>query len=44
MPYVAKEEIVKARQVDLLSYLQTHAPDELIALGGEVSCTAEQIP
>ena len=41
MPYVTKEEIVKARQVDLLSYLQAYAPDELIDLGGEVYCTAE---
>ena len=41
MPFASKEEIAKARQVDLLSYLKTNEPEELVSLGGEVYCTVE---
>ena len=38
MPYVAAEAIEAARQIDLLSYLRTQEPGELVHIsGGTVS-------
>ena len=41
MSFVSKEEIARARQVDLLIFLKTNEPEELVHLGGEVYCTVE---
>ena len=41
MAYIPPEMIEKARQVDLLTYLQTCEPGELIHLGGNHYCTRE---
>lgn len=35
MPYVSKEQIEKARGMDLLTYLQTYEPTELVSCGGQ---------
>lgn len=39
MPYYDSETIERARQVDLLTYLQTCEPQELVHVSGEVYCT-----
>ena len=39
MPYYTKEQIQQARQVDLLTYLQRHAPGELVHVSGGTYCT-----
>ena len=41
MPHYSEEEIQKARQVDLLSYLQTSEPSELVHVSGQTYCTRE---
>ena len=41
MPLVTQAEIERARQVDLLSYLQQAEPDELVPLGRNYYCTRE---
>lgn len=41
MPYVTAEEIRTAREIDLLTYLQSTAPQELVALGNGNYCTRE---
>jgi len=41
MPYVTPEAIREARQVDLLSYLQSYEPDQLVKLSGNTYCTRE---
>ncbi|WP_147539359.1 DUF3991 and toprim domain-containing protein [Anaerotruncus rubiinfantis] len=33
MPYVSKEQIARAKQLDLLAYLQQHEPQELVRAG-----------
>lgn len=40
MPGVTKEQIEQAKKWDLLSYLQTYEPKELIKCGGNEYCTA----
>lgn len=39
MPVVSKEEIANAREMDLLSYLRSYEPDELVRFSGETYCT-----
>ena len=39
MGYVLPEQIEKAREMDLLTYLQTFEPDELVRLGPDSYCT-----
>ena len=39
MPYYAKEEIARAREIDLLTYLQRCEPSELVHVGGNVYAT-----
>ena len=39
MPYYTKEQIQQARQVDLLTYLQRHNPEELVHVSGGTYCT-----
>ena len=41
MPFIPPETIEKARQVDLLTYLQTCEPNELVHLSGDHYCTRE---
>lgn len=41
MPLIAAEDIVNARQMDLLTYLQLYEPGELVKLRGENYCTRE---
>lgn len=35
MPLIAAEDILNARQMDLLTYLQLYEPGELVKLRGE---------
>lgn len=39
MPYYTEEEIARAREIDLLTYLQERAPEELIHVGFNVYST-----
>lgn len=39
MPYVTTEQIKQAKQMDLLTYLQTYEPQELVHLSGNVYST-----
>jgi len=39
MPYIDPEVIVKAKKMDLLTYLQTYEPQELVRFSGDVYCT-----
>ena len=41
MAYIAAEDILAARKIDLLSYMQTYEPHELVKLQGETYCTRE---
>ena len=41
MAYVAAEDIVKAKQIDLLSYLQACEPDQLVKVTRDIYCTKE---
>ena len=41
MPFIPPETIEKARQVDLLTYLKTCEPDELVHISGDHYCTRE---
>ena len=39
MPYVKREQIERAKQMDLLTYLQTYEPHELVRFSGNVYTT-----
>lgn len=39
MPYIDPETVKKIREVDLLTYLQTYEPQELVHVSGNVYCT-----
>lgn len=41
MPYYPKEVIEKAKEIDLLTYLQNYEPDELVHFSGDTYCTKE---
>lgn len=41
MPYIPPETIEKAREIDLLTYLQAYEPGELVHFGGNTYCTRE---
>ena len=41
MPYYTEEQIMKARSIDLLTYLQTYEPTELVHVRGNTYCTRE---
>ena len=41
MPYYTEEQIKQARTIDLLTYLQTYEPTELIHVRGDTYCTRE---
>ena len=37
MPYISKEDLEQARRIDLLTYLKTCEPNELVSMGHEKS-------
>lgn len=41
MPFIPPETVEKARQVDLLTYLKTCEPNELVHISGNHYCTRE---
>ena len=41
MPYYTEEQIAKARDMDLLTYLRLHDPGELVHVSGNEYCTRE---
>ena len=41
MPYYTEEQIKKARSIDLMTYLQTYEPTELIHVRGNTFCLRE---
>lgn len=41
MAYVKPEDVQAARQMDLLTYLQTYEPQELVKVAGSTYCTRE---
>ena len=41
MPYIPPEVVVQAREMDLLTYLRTYEPQELVHFGGGTYCTRE---
>ncbi len=41
MSYVTPEQITKAKEMDLLTYLQLYEPDNLVRFSGETYCTKE---
>ena len=41
LPYYSKEVIKKAKEMDLLTYLQNYEPDELVHFSGDTYCTKE---
>ena len=41
MAYVTPEQIQQAKQMDLLTYLQSYEPDQLVKLSGNTYCTRE---
>ena len=41
MPYYTEEQITKVRSIDLLTYLQTYEPTELVHVRGNTYCTRE---
>ena len=41
MPYIPQDIVSKAREMDLLTYLQNYEPQELVHFGGGTYCTRE---
>lgn len=41
MPYIPSEVIAKAKEMDLLTYLKTYEPQELVHFSGQTYCTRE---
>lgn len=41
MGYVTRSQIAKAKEIDLLTYLQQYDPNELLHVGGNTYCTRE---
>lgn len=41
MPYIPPEVVAKAKEMDLLTYLENYEPQELIHFGGNTYCTRE---
>ena len=41
MSYVTTDEIIQARQIDLLTYLQNYEPENLIKVSRDTYCTRE---
>lgn len=43
MPYVSKEQLTAAREVDLLTYLRCFEPQELVHISGSTYGVTEQL-
>ena len=43
MPYYTEDQIIKARSIDLLTYLQTYEPTELVHVRGNTYCTRDHL-
>ena len=43
MAFYTEEQIKAARSIDLLTYLQTYEPTELIHVRGDTYCTREHL-
>lgn len=41
MPYVSPQDILQAKQMDLLTYLQNYEPNELVRISANTYCTRE---
>ena len=41
MAYISAEDITQAKQIDLLTYLQSYEPQELVRISGNTYCTRE---
>ena len=41
MSYIAAEDIAKAKEMDLLTYLRNYEPQELVHVSGNTYCTRE---
>ena len=41
MDYIAKEDIQKAKEMDLMTYLQNYEPGEIVHVSGNIYCTKE---
>jgi len=41
LSYVTQEDIEQAKQMDLLTYLQSYEPQELMRISGNTYCTRE---
>lgn len=41
MPYINREDIIKAKQMDLLTYLQNFEPNELVRVSSNTYSTKE---
>ena len=41
MRYIAAEDIAKAKEMDLLTYLRNYEPQELVHVSGNTCCTRE---
>ncbi|SMC62448.1 DUF3991 and TOPRIM domain-containing protein [Papillibacter cinnamivorans] len=41
MAYISAEDITQAKQMDLLTYLQSYEPQELVRMSGNTYCTRE---
>ncbi|MDR1002093.1 MAG: DUF3991 domain-containing protein [Oscillospiraceae bacterium] len=39
MPYISPEVILEAKKMDLLTYLQSYEPHELVRVSGNIYCT-----
>ena len=41
MRYIAAEDVAKAKEMDLLTYLRNYEPQELVHVSGNTYCTRE---
>ena len=41
MPYIAPEVVTEAKRMDLLTYLRTYEPGQLVRVSGNTYCTRE---
>ena len=41
MRYIAAEDVAKAKEMDLLTYLRNYEPQELVHVSGSTYCTRE---
>ena len=39
MRYIAAEDVTKAKEMDLLTYLRNYEPQELVHVSGNTYCT-----